>query len=283
MANFYERLINQPGRQTKDVTERFKFTGAGGKPLGPKSSGRRVGTNGGVPVYSRFGKRTVQQPIVEPEELFESIRKEFAKQPVSFAKDASGNVVANRRFNLPDIPDKYKDLKAFKDLAKYYDKPLTTSYVLPGTALDGQRFENRAIPQTEAQRQQGYTSGVSGTQTGNMAAVSPETWFPQSRFQLPFRAADKGFAKDLAYDQYDKPISGSTVDFTTGEMRTPERERFSGSTYSRFNPRSGQTPNAPGGVRKPFGFNYRWGGALKPLTLQPGGSRALGGRIPIRF
>lgn len=218
---------------------------------------KRLTTNpyGNYPTYKAAVQQSqtpYQSPYVNPYEIIDDIREQFEAQPVRFSTDPStSKVIATKTMPKPEMPSEMVGMGRFGHL--FGKGELTSKWILPQGALTGERFNQRTPPSSDYQRQLGYRFGVSQMGAPSTAVVSPETYWPSMAFKLPMREAAQSWTGRYTKP---KPVFGGTVDYTTGEWRTPPAISGYADPYGKFDP-SRKTPPTIGAYRPARSSRYR--------------------------
>lgn len=186
-----------------------------------------------------------EAPVISAAEILREMQQQFEDQPLSYETDPqTGKVIASRSMPRPEMPSEmygqpWRIRSLFAEPGKESD-PLSMKWILPPEALTGPRFINYDPPATDYQRQRAWERGM--TNIGSpLAMPNPQTFWPESSFRIPLRDAP-----DLGVPE---PIFGGTMDYTRGQIQTPQapgafNRLTTGPTWGRL----------PTGTKSPPGY-----------------------------
>jgi len=143
----------------------------------------------------------------------------------------------------PELPQELAGKRALHHLFSMpgqAPRTLDTNWMLPGEALDKPKMITSSVPPTDIQRQSAYLRGMEGTgQT--VSRLNPSRHWPESSFKIPTQVR-----KGVGGAPMSVPVTGATIDYSTGEWTAPPQPYGYAQTYGRF---GGRTTPQMGGVR----------------------------------
>lgn len=162
-------------------------------------------------------------PYIPSAEALEELMRSFNQQPLEYIEDpTTGKTVVRRRMERPmgppDLEPPYQPyFRSPNNPAWNMNAPdLTSSWILPEGAMSGPKFLDTSAPTSAASRQSAYNMGISNVGE-NVNRPNPQTFWPESSFQVPFR--DPSGLEDPYLPP--EPVFGSTVDFSRNRYFLP--------------------------------------------------------------
>lgn len=219
--NYWSELY--PETLPRPTTKRRRWTPFEGRAGRFGKTVRKGRWEGGIyypPMTATGESEDYDVPQYSPYEILRDVARRFEAQPVSYRTDPSGKVVATKTMAKPEMPTEMAGMPS-RMRGMFGEGELESSWILPKGARTGPRFVQTAAPPSDVERQTAHLAGISGVGK-RFATVNPQTFWPESAFKVPWRGPEQkmGISGRQPYTK-PEPVFGGTVDYTSGEWRTP--------------------------------------------------------------